>query len=323
MKGDLSGQALYAPNTVYLEVTNKCNLKCKHCYSMANEDGYELPLNEIKALFKRLDEIGTFGVVLGGGEPLMREDIVHIINLANKYNLLVGLSTNGILVNKEFLKNTRDKISNIQISLDGHTDEEHERLRNKKGIFKDTLQAIKLLSDNNFHVTVSTVITNDNVNYIDKIIEIALENGAKTYRATKLIKSGNALKNNLDIVDFKFISKYLEELKEKYSKEIDIEIDSEFYDNKSFCTAGKETIAINYKGDVYFCAFLSNPKFICGNIMEKDIHNIWLNSRKLKEIRQLDKILNCKECENNNNNCFSNCKAMLLNNCSKLDSYDF
>jgi radical SAM protein with 4Fe4S-binding SPASM domain len=317
MKNYANKQPLHAPDTVYLEVTNRCNLKCKHCYAIANKSSYELPLHEIERLFMRLNEIGTFGVVIGGGEPLIRQDIIDIIDLANNHNLLVGLSTNGSLINEKFIEQVKNKISNVQISLDGHNAEQHEKLRNVKGIFNGTLESIKLLSDNGFYVTVATVITKDNIRFIDKIIDLAIENGAKCYRAMKLIGTGRASINHLDSINSEVDINCLKKIKAKYSKKIKIEIDNEFFYKNSICPAGMTSISVDYKGYIYPCAFLNDCEFKLGNIKTDDIHDIWLNSKTLERFRQLDNFLNCDSCDNNKQ-CSTNCKAQLYYNCYKL-----
>lgn len=89
-------------NYLILEVTNKCNLSCIHCSVEANErKGEELTGKEWKNLIDSIAIMGVEAVGLSGGEPLLRGDIFELAEYAINKGLLVGLPTNGLLLNEE------------------------------------------------------------------------------------------------------------------------------------------------------------------------------------------------------------------------------
>ncbi len=103
------------PIHIQLNPTNKCNLKCAFC-SCANRDKQlELPLQKTKDLIDRFKILGTQAcTITGGGEPLMHPDINHIVNHLNKQEINVGLTTNGLLLDK---LDTTNKITWCRISI--------------------------------------------------------------------------------------------------------------------------------------------------------------------------------------------------------------
>ena len=83
-----------------LEITKKCNLRCKHCYlSAGNPHKKELTLEEIRGLFKAAKNLGVRSTSIGGGEPLLRDDFFEIIDSAGSLDLMVSIGTNGTLIN--------------------------------------------------------------------------------------------------------------------------------------------------------------------------------------------------------------------------------
>jgi len=107
---------------VVWNLIRRCNLACKHCYSISSDKDFsdELSTEEVYAV---MDDLRAFGVpvlILSGGEPLLRPDIFDISRRAKARGFYVGLSTNGTLINKENIKNIAAAGYNyVGISLDG------------------------------------------------------------------------------------------------------------------------------------------------------------------------------------------------------------
>lgn len=138
-----------APYQVAFDVTNKCNLRCLHCYNESGENiqsNNELTDEEIISLVDEFCSVGVLNFCFCGGEPLLRKDL--IINCTQKLRKSgvpnVAMVTNGLLLTEEVAFELKEAgLTTIQISLDGATAESHDRLRNKEGVYKKTIQAIK------------------------------------------------------------------------------------------------------------------------------------------------------------------------------------
>lgn len=148
------------PSLRYLEfqITDRCNLRCRHCYI---GDGFhqDLPFDRVLKVLKEFEEIQGLRLLLSGGEPLLHPDFWKINEIIRKYSFRSILLSNGTLITKEVAK--RLHVHEVQISLDGMK-KGHESLRGQ-GTFEKTLQAIDHLQEANIPVSVATMIHQKNL----------------------------------------------------------------------------------------------------------------------------------------------------------------
>lgn len=121
------GRKFSAPFTpaehVYFSLTNRCNLSCQMCEISRNpsrkED--ELSTAQIKDIILQIKDMGIRHVIFSGGEPLLREDLLEIVEFATAQGLaMVDIITNGALLDDSIIeKLIRARVNHITISLDG------------------------------------------------------------------------------------------------------------------------------------------------------------------------------------------------------------
>lgn len=144
---------LIGPSQVALDITNKCNLRCLHCYNESGENiqsENELTDDEVMALIDDLCKIKIFNLCFCGGEPLLRKDlIIRAVKKLKENNIPnVAIVTNGLLLTKDIAKEFKDVgLTRVQISLDGASCASHDRLRNKRGAFDSAIKAIEILKE--------------------------------------------------------------------------------------------------------------------------------------------------------------------------------
>jgi MoaA/NifB/PqqE/SkfB family radical SAM enzyme len=147
------------PLEVIHEVTFACNLRCKYC-GLPFTKIREMSTKEVKLAIKEFTDAGTIAWTFTGGEPLLRKDMGELINYAKDRGILfLNLITNGILFKKKL--NELKNVDEIFFSLDGPK-EVHEKLRGK-GTYDKVIEAIKLAKEENFKVTIQTVISEENI----------------------------------------------------------------------------------------------------------------------------------------------------------------
>jgi sulfatase maturation enzyme AslB (radical SAM superfamily) len=148
------------PSLRYLEfqITDRCNLRCRHCY-IGDGLHQDLPLEKIFKVLKEFEEIQGLRLLLSGGEPLLHPHFWKINEILREYPFRSILLSNGILITKETSKKLR--VHEVQISLDG-TKEGHESIRGE-GTFEKTLQAIDNLRKANIPVSIATMIHRRNL----------------------------------------------------------------------------------------------------------------------------------------------------------------
>ena len=158
------------PRYLVLLVTNACNLRCTYCYR--GEPGEPSVMNRDiarQAISLAASSGKPFHVQISGGEPLMEVDLVRWIVLYIRQAGLpatIGLQTNGILMDIDIARELRKLNVQIGISLDGPR-EVHDFLR---GNFRDTLYCMKTLDEIGIDFRVTTVVTRDNILFLDKLI---------------------------------------------------------------------------------------------------------------------------------------------------------
>lgn len=126
-------------------MTQRCNLKCVHCYAHALEvDGVDdISTDQAKTMIDDLAAYGAPVMLFSGGEPLVRKDLVELAKHATSKGMRAVISTNGTLITKEKAKELKEVgLSYVGISLDG-MEEVHDRFRGVKGSFRKALQGIE------------------------------------------------------------------------------------------------------------------------------------------------------------------------------------
>ena len=121
------------PTGAQLELTYKCNQRCRHCYNKSGEctDKSELSIDEWKKVARELGELGIFQCVLSGGEPtLLGDSLFEIMDILNEYGVKFIVITNGMLINeKNIEKFKKYRYSWFQVSIDGSRPELHDYVR--------------------------------------------------------------------------------------------------------------------------------------------------------------------------------------------------
>jgi MoaA/NifB/PqqE/SkfB family radical SAM enzyme len=163
---------LHAPAQVLLELTHKCNLKCRHCY-LPRRLAEELTLEELLELAHQLVEAGVLQVSIGGGEPLLRfAELVELVKVLVSNGVDVVLATNGTLFGEEEARELRRAgLRTVQFSLDG-VGATHDAIRGVAGCFERVVEAVKLAKSMGFKVLVKTVAQRGNVGQLPELFKL-------------------------------------------------------------------------------------------------------------------------------------------------------
>jgi len=157
------------PSLRYLElqITDRCNLQCRHCY-IGESSHQDLSMERIQRVLEAFEEIQGLRLLLSGGEPLLHPRFWEINDILQNYAFRSVLLSNGTLITKEIAK--RLLVHEVQISLDGMK-EGHESLRGK-GAFEKTVMAIGHLQEANIRVSVATMIHRRNLSEFDQLASL-------------------------------------------------------------------------------------------------------------------------------------------------------
>lgn len=152
------------PSLRYLElqITDRCNLRCRHCY-IKDAQHHELSVQQVRNILGELEQLQGLRVLITGGEPLLHSDFSAINSMLPDFFIRKVLFTNGLLLSKEQLRNLN--VDEIQFSVDG-MERAHDLLRGK-GTFRKMMDALKMSRDHGFHVSVATMVHAENLNDFD------------------------------------------------------------------------------------------------------------------------------------------------------------
>jgi len=163
-----------AAPVVIWNLVRRCNLTCKHCYSISADVDFPGELDTAE-VFSVMDDLRAFQVpvlILSGGEPLLRPDIFEISRRAKALGFYVGLSTNGTLIDTANIERIAAVgFDYVGISIDGIR-ETHDRFRQKQGAFDASLRAIRLCRDAGIKVGMRFTPTQDNAHELPRILEL-------------------------------------------------------------------------------------------------------------------------------------------------------
>ena len=182
---------------VIWNLIRRCNLTCKHCYSISADKDFagELSTDEV---FKVIDDLHQFRVpvlILSGGEPLLRTDIYDIAKRAKRMGFYVGLSTNGTLVNESNIQQIAEiGFDYVGISLDG-VRETHDAFRRKVGAFDLSLKGVRLCRDAGIKIGVRFTLTQDNANDLPALLKLVDDESIDKFYLSHLNYAGRGNKN--------------------------------------------------------------------------------------------------------------------------------
>ncbi len=159
---------------VIWNLIRRCNLACKHCYSISADKDFpgELSTEEV---FRVMDDLKAFGVpvlILSGGEPLLRSDIFDISSRAKSMGFYVGLSTNGTLIDDGNIERIAEVgYDYVGISIDGVRDT-HDRFRRRTGAFDASMKAIRLCHRYGIKIGMRFTMTQDNAHELPALLSL-------------------------------------------------------------------------------------------------------------------------------------------------------
>ncbi|GAB4171558.1 MAG: heme d1 biosynthesis radical SAM protein NirJ [Rhodocyclaceae bacterium] len=159
---------------VIWNLIRRCNLTCRHCYSISADTDFpgELATAEVFAVMDDLKAFRVPVLILSGGEPLLRADIFEIAARAKAMGFYVGLSSNGTLIDAgNIARIAAVGFDYVGVSLDG-IGATHDRFRRMPGAFDRSLSGIRLCRDAGIKVGVRFTMTQDNAHDLPALLAL-------------------------------------------------------------------------------------------------------------------------------------------------------
>src|SRR3954447_17525517 len=169
-QGTAAGQG---PVVVW-NATKTCNLECVHCYADAEKTKFNNELTTAEAM-AFIDDLASFNVpalLMSGGEPLVRPDIIELATYAISKGVRVTFSTNGTLITEKVAKRLAEiGVTYCGISVDG-AEADHDRMRARVGAYKDALRGIRNCRAAGIRVGVRFTVTSATAADLDSMLRL-------------------------------------------------------------------------------------------------------------------------------------------------------
>jgi MoaA/NifB/PqqE/SkfB family radical SAM enzyme len=220
---------LVGPALGTLMVTYRCNLRCRVCdlpdraVARRKAGDRELSTRELRRVLDDFHAIGTLGVGVTGGEPMLRDDLFELLGHGSRRGLHMHLNTDGFRVDAAAARAiVAAGVRSVNVSLDGATAAQHDFARGRVGAFRDATAALAALRAargshrgdgggrrETMKLTAITVLTSENVDRIEDVANVALSAGADRVgvipvhdfgqgepaaQAEKVVRGGDALR---------------------------------------------------------------------------------------------------------------------------------
>jgi len=185
---------------VIWNLIRRCNLRCKHCYSISGDVDFPGELNT-QEVFDVMDDLHRFRVpvlILSGGEPLLRRDIIEISERSKSMGFYTGLSSNGALISVHNIEAIAGVgYDYVGISLDG-IGATHDAFRGKEGAFAASLDGVRLCREHGIKVGLRFTMTMDNHKELPELLALAESEGVDKFYLSHLVYAGRGNKNRGD-----------------------------------------------------------------------------------------------------------------------------
>lgn len=181
-----------APYRMDLALTYRCNNDCSHCYNARSRRYPEIQVSEWKEVIDKVWDLRIPHIVFTGGEPTLYNGLAELVAYAEELGLITGLNTNGRrLANREFLNSLVEAgLDHVQITLESHDPEIHDRMVNAKGAWTETVTGLKNVLESRLYVMTNTTLLTHNKDTIQDTLVFLADLGVPTVGLNALIYAG-------------------------------------------------------------------------------------------------------------------------------------
>lgn len=282
-----------------LAVTGKCNLRCSFCYAGINygctTETTDLRVDQLKQLIYKIRHQGKVpSISFTGGEPTLRAELPELIAYAKSLDMRVNLISNGFLIDEAMALGFKNAgLDSAQISLEGITQETHEKITGVGGSFENALNAVSALNAQKIRTHTNTTLSKQNMHEVDGLPRFLKHHfNAERFSMNLIIPTGSALANEMHLLQY---SEAGHVIRRVYNASLLEKVEFMWYSptplcifntiteglgNKG-CAACDGLLSVDPEGNILPCSSWNEP---LGNLITQDFESIWF-SKRATEIR--------------------------------------
>ena len=329
------------PRSLDIEITARCNLRCRYCYFFDNPaaEYRDLPAEEWLTFFDELGSLGVMNVTLGGGEPFIREDLPVLLEGIVRNRMRFSLLSNGALIDDGIAAHlaASGRCDFVQVSVDGSCAETHDAFRGTDS-FVGATRGIDTLRRNGIEVAVRVTVHRENVHDLEAIAKLLLDQmGLPSFSVNAAGYLGSCRLNEADVMldveeRLEAVTTLLD-LAERYDGRISAQAgplaDGQLWrlmeearvrkappfsngGHLTACGSAASKVAVRSDGVIVPCTMLRHIEL--GRVNEDSLLQVWQESPALDRLRRraqipLSKFEFCADCDYMPY-CSGNCPAL-------------
>jgi MoaA/NifB/PqqE/SkfB family radical SAM enzyme len=285
------------PIMMVWEATYRCPARCTSCdrWRIGKIEA-ELTTTEAEHLIDNAIALGVKLLVVSGGDPLARSDVISMGGYARAKGMLTVLCTTGALIHEGNIQEIMKSFDVFELPLDSLNPELHDRLRGRKGIFERTMTALELLLSRRqpWHgIEITTVVRDENYQEVGEINRRFASLGIVT--AMQPLHQGlyGAITKdhfewaagyednwNKMVDNYQWCDGFSKLALESFFRQIPVYVQTpDKLRNTYICFAGSYSLIVDPNGNVFLCDVLRRP---VGNIRDKPLKDIWSSLYSLR-----------------------------------------
>ena len=309
----------FTPEGIDFLITNKCNLKCPHCYrnSTSKDKLEKINLDRLYKLFDEMEYLNVHSFKITGGEAFLCPELFDLVSYASTKRIHTSILTNATIpFSQKWLSLLAKENISLGISLDGATPQTHDIIRGN-GSFVKTMHNLDKLLENRVNYSLTFTINSINKTEIEDFLTLVKNRLKNKFVFFNFIERIGRARHENDILSIdqkekREIRKRLVTFKKMYSTEFKIGVvDNNALENTEeelqkitekgnfvLCKAGLSLLAIDAQLNVYPCIYGIGgvEEYPVANLNDDSLINIWNHSSKLDVFRGNLKTENLPAC---------------------------
>jgi radical SAM protein with 4Fe4S-binding SPASM domain len=284
------GRSSTSALSAMVEVADRCNEACVHCYQVQGQKG-ELTTEQLKAVFDELAALGVLLLTISGGEPTLRKDFLQLVTYARQLKFAVKIYSNGLKITRELAQELgRLAVQEVQLSLYSDRAELHDQVTRVNGSFDKTVAAARHLREAGVNVVLKTPLMRANADRVKEYTSFVTSLGADYSfdRNLCLREDGSAEPRSVEIDAAAYVA-----VTRQFSKRTERKQGS-LADRP--CGACSRNVHVEPNGELRPCAQWAVPT---GNALEEGVAQAWRTNGKALAIRELTwaALPACRRCD--------------------------